>query len=81
MPNMGDRECGTTADNDAAISGDGSERGKITKMSKHVSRSPGVHVPITTSSVGAVCSTTRSAGSQGAGGMAGEGGGGAAGRP
>ena len=51
VPDVCDGKCGTVADNDAAIGGDGSEGGKITRMSKHVSRGPGVHVPITTSSV------------------------------
>src|SRR4051812_25260637 len=43
-------KCGTVADNDAAIGGDGSGSGKITRMSKHVSSGPGVHVPVTSSS-------------------------------
>ena len=51
MPDMCDRECGTVAYNDAAVGGDGSEGGKIIRMSKHVSRSPRVHVPIITSGV------------------------------
>ena len=51
MPDMCNRKCGPVADNDAAVGGDGSEGGKITRMSKHVSRSPGIHVAITASSV------------------------------
>ena len=51
VPNMCDRKCGTVADNDAAVGGDRSEGGKVTRMSKHVSHSTGVHVPITISSI------------------------------
>ena len=50
-----DRECGTLADNDAAVDGDGNEEGKIIRMSKHVSRSPGVYVPIIISDVVVRC--------------------------
>ena len=52
---MCDGKCGTVADNDATIGGDWSGRGKITRMSKHVSRGSGVHVPIVAASVVCRC--------------------------